>query len=99
MFRGLESSGSSSVNLRCPYCGEQAMPHSGKLWLGPGRSVSCERCGKKVGVPWFTMLGCLPTLVLFALAGISGSVTLSIIGYLSLFLPSLISMAFRLVKK
>ena len=36
--------------LRCPHCGEQAMPVYKKALLGPGRTVNCENCGLPVSV-------------------------------------------------
>jgi hypothetical protein len=51
---------------RCPHCGEEGITALRKLNLGPALPTTCEHCGKKVGVPWWSIITILP-----AIAGIS----------------------------
>ena len=46
--------------LTCPHCGQQAMTSSAKMWLGPARTRNCDACGKRVSVPWRSMLMLIP---------------------------------------
>jgi hypothetical protein len=36
--------------LSCPYCGQDAMSLSRKMFLGRHTDVRCKSCGRKVGV-------------------------------------------------
>lgn len=34
----------------CPHCLRPEIPVAQKLWIGPGLSSACRRCGRQVGV-------------------------------------------------
>ena len=50
--------------LTCPYCGQNAMGHLGKAFLGPARSVKCRGCGKRVSVSWWSVVAAGGAIVL-----------------------------------
>ena len=49
--------------LNCPHCYKPTISSLRKFFLGPAWSITCKECGKKVGVPWISMLGLLPLFV------------------------------------
>ncbi len=46
----------------CPICNQPGIPVWRKLMLGPALPTTCRQCGKKVGVPWSSMLSVVPFL-------------------------------------
>ncbi len=51
--------------IDCPHCGEQAISFARKMCLGPAISAKCKECGKKIGVPFKSMLGVIPFLIAY----------------------------------
>jgi hypothetical protein len=39
----------------CPHCHQLAMSGWNKMFLGPGIVVTCQACGRNVGVSWSAM--------------------------------------------
>jgi len=70
--------------LRCPHCGNQAMPLRTKAFLGPGRSVTCAHCDEQVGVVGSsTFIATMPVFVLLVagtVLGIENTLLLVLIG-------------------
>lgn len=46
--------------LDCPHCGKPGISILRKMCLGPAVPAKCELCGKKVGVPYTSMLATIP---------------------------------------
>ena len=46
--------------LVCPHCGKPGLSILRKMCLGPAVPAKCKVCGKKVGVPYTTMLAIIP---------------------------------------
>jgi prepilin signal peptidase PulO-like enzyme (type II secretory pathway) len=44
----------------CPHCGQPGISALRKLALGPALPATCRSCGKKVGVPYWSVLTTLP---------------------------------------
>ncbi|MCU0315872.1 MAG: hypothetical protein MUC92_04710 [Fimbriimonadaceae bacterium] len=42
--------------LPCPHCQSAEIPYFTKLTLGPGRTISCPKCGGAISVPWTSLL-------------------------------------------
>ena len=53
---------------KCPHCGEPGVSKLRKLSLGPGLPTTCQVCGKKVGIPYWSMLVYLPFILLTVLS-------------------------------
>lgn len=52
---------------KCPHCGQPGISKIRKMFLGPGLTITCKACGKKVGVPHTARLAGIPCYVaLFA---------------------------------
>jgi hypothetical protein len=49
--------------LNCPHCGELGVSTLRKMLLGPGVPTECKVCGKKIGVPWISMIAVIPVLL------------------------------------
>lgn len=49
--------------LICPHCGEPGISRMRKFWMGPAVPATCQACGRKVGVSWWSMLAVIPMLV------------------------------------
>jgi DNA-directed RNA polymerase subunit RPC12/RpoP len=47
----------------CPHCGKTAMGFAKKQLLGPGRSVACRSCGKRVSVPMWSLAVYVPIVL------------------------------------
>lgn len=62
---------------KCPHCGEPGISKLRKLSLGPALPATCQVCGKKVGVPYSSMLAMfLPFLIaMIAVSFIDSSIT------------------------
>jgi hypothetical protein len=50
-------------DLECPHCGKPGISVFRKLCLGPAMPATCKVCGKKVGVPYSSMLVVAPFIV------------------------------------
>ena len=48
--------------LNCPHCGKPGISAMRKICLGPAVTATCKTCGKKVGVPYMSMLAVVPFL-------------------------------------
>lgn len=48
------------TKLQCPRCDKPAMSAWRKMSMGPAMPVKCAACGKRVGVPWSSMLTMTP---------------------------------------
>lgn len=46
----------------CPHCGEPGISALRKCCLGPAFPAKCRECGKKVGVPYWSILTILPMI-------------------------------------
>lgn len=46
----------------CPHCGRPGISSGRKLSLGPAVPATCRSCGRKIGVPWSSMLAMIPAL-------------------------------------
>ena len=46
--------------LNCPHCGKQGISILRKWFLGPAKPATCKLCGKKIGVPYTSLLAFLP---------------------------------------
>ncbi len=70
--------------LRCPNCGNQAMPLRTKAFLGPGRSVTCDHCGAQVGVVGSSaFIATMPVFILLiagTVLGVENTLLLVLIG-------------------
>ncbi len=53
----------------CPHCGKTAMSWLTKSFLGPGRSVKCRECGKRVSVSWWSMIVIVPLIIGLVVGG------------------------------
>ena len=51
----------------CPICNQPGIPVWYKLCLGPAFPARCKQCGKKVGLPSYTMLTTITTVIPLAL--------------------------------
>ncbi len=49
--------------LDCPNCTEPSFSVWQKQFLGPGRSISCKKCGARISVSWIRFI---PVLLLVA---------------------------------
>jgi hypothetical protein len=47
----------------CPHCRNTAMGFATKLFLGPGRSVTCRSCGKRVSIPMWSLAAYAPIIL------------------------------------
>jgi uncharacterized membrane protein YbhN (UPF0104 family) len=47
----------------CPHCRNTAMGFATKLFLGPGRSVACRSCGKRVSIPMWSLAAYVPIIL------------------------------------
>jgi hypothetical protein len=54
--------------LKCPHCGKAGITPIRKMFLGPAVPATCKTCGRKVGVPYTSILTVIPffAAVLFA---------------------------------
>ena len=55
--------------LNCPHCGKPGISLMRKMFLGPAVPATCKTCGKKVGVPYMSMLA----TIAFVAAALLGS--------------------------
>ena len=63
---------------QCPHCGELGISELRRMCLGPALPTSCRICGKRVGVPWWSMAMALPVFIALGLATfIEGSAVVS----------------------
>jgi hypothetical protein len=53
----------------CPHCGKPAISWFTKSWLGPGRSVKCCECGKKLSVSYISIGAIIPMMIGGAMIG------------------------------
>ena len=53
---------------KCPHCGEPGISKVRKMFLGPAVPATCKACGKKVGVPYTSMITVLPLGIAFIAA-------------------------------
>jgi hypothetical protein len=51
------------IMFKCPICHKPGIPTWRKLCLGPALPTKCRECGKKVGVPYSSMLAVVPFVV------------------------------------
>ena len=49
--------------LQCPHCGELGISVLRKCFLGPAVPAKCRFCGKKVGVPYWSIATIIPMLM------------------------------------
>jgi endogenous inhibitor of DNA gyrase (YacG/DUF329 family) len=57
----LDAHGDEAMNkLVCPHCGKPGISILRKMFLGPAVPAKCKVCGKKVGVPYTSMLAIIP---------------------------------------
>jgi hypothetical protein len=47
----------------CPHCGGPGITTLRRNSLGPAFPATCRSCGRKIGVPWSSMLAMLPFLL------------------------------------
>lgn len=52
----------------CPHCGGPGITTFRRYSLGPAVPATCHSCGRKIGVPWSSMLAMLPFLLGMAAA-------------------------------
>ena len=55
---------------KCPHCGEAGITTLRKQFLGPATSTKCKICGKRVSVPFWSLVGVLPFIVSIPLVSI-----------------------------
>lgn len=48
---------------KCPHCSEPGISKLRKMCLGPAVPATCKACGKKVGVPYISMINMVPFLI------------------------------------
>ncbi len=65
--------------LNCPHCGNQGVSATGKLFLGPIISMDCNVCGKKIGVPFYSVFAIVPFLIAIQLLSYVESLSLALI--------------------
>ena len=53
---------------RCPHCGEEGITALRKCNLGPAIPATCQRCGKKVAVSWWSVVMAIPMIAGFTVA-------------------------------
>ena len=51
------------VQYRCPHCGNDCISGLRKTFLGPFVATSCSSCGKRVSVPYWSMVAMVPWFV------------------------------------
>lgn len=51
------------VKHPCPHCGEATISGLRRACLGPALPTKCSSCGRKVGVPWWSLVVILPWLL------------------------------------
>jgi len=72
--------------MKCPNCGETAMPWYKKAFLGSARVVNCQHCDSKIGVPpQATLIAGFPVLIALGIgifAGVDNTLALVLIGAL-----------------
>jgi len=70
----------------CPHCNKPGVSLLRKLCLGPAMPATCKECGRKVGVPYSSMLAFIPFGVAIILVQIVDSTTLQmgiwVVGFL-----------------
>jgi len=66
-------------NFKCPHCGVECITKSQKFRLGPAVPMSCEACGKKVGVPYISILSVVPFIAPMAFYGLFDNLALFIV--------------------
>lgn len=49
--------------FECPHCHKTGISLWGKLSLGPAIPTTCSQCGKKVGVPYYSLLAAVPFVI------------------------------------
>jgi predicted RNA-binding Zn-ribbon protein involved in translation (DUF1610 family) len=47
----------------CPHCGGPGITTFRRYSLGPAVPATCQSCGRKIGVPWTSLLAMLPFFV------------------------------------
>lgn len=47
----------------CPHCGGPGISSTRKLSLGPAVPATCRSCGRRIGVPWLSMVTLVPFLL------------------------------------
>ena len=71
------------TKLDCPYCGQACVSVVGKTFVGAGVKATCQACGRKVRVPWLSVvvefIPFIPALVHFHSDG-PFSVTMALMG-------------------
>jgi hypothetical protein len=56
--------------LSCPHCGKPGISILRRMCLGPAVPATCNACGKKVGVPYTTMLAVIPFVAAILASGL-----------------------------
>ncbi len=46
--------------FKCPNCHKPGIPILKKTFMGPAAPTKCKRCGKKVGVSYYSLLTMIP---------------------------------------
>ena len=62
--------------VKCPYCGRAAMSLMRKSGLGPGRTINCQSCGKRVTTHSMSVFAAIPAFLGGFMALKSGSLLL-----------------------
>jgi len=55
------------VKQQCPHCGQNGITELRRLCLGPALPAKCTECGRKIGVPYWSLLTLAPIFVASAL--------------------------------
>lgn len=73
----------------CPHCGGPGITTFRRYSLGPAVPATCHTCGRKIGVPWTSMLAMLPLFLgMIAAAFLPGALVLvaPVVGIIAMFL-------------
>lgn len=60
----------------CPHCKQPGISRLRKLSLGPALPATCKACGRKVGVPYSSMLALVPFIIAILFAQYVGAIVL-----------------------
>lgn len=78
----------------CPNCNRPGVSVARKMCLGPAIPATCTACGKKVGVPWFSVVAVFPALGAAVCAGfVDGIAVKALLLAIGFALMSIIHMA------
>ena len=53
----------------CPHCGKPGISRLRRSCLGPALPATCRSCGRKIGVPWSSVLLVIPSSIVLGLLG------------------------------